>query len=98
MYTQLVQPLERSPRGIISNHTLRQLQFEQRGCKAVLVERPTHQLRKFRVLQLLGRDIQGEPRRRNVLIAPARQLRTGSVEYPTADVDDQPTLFSRRHE
>src|SRR3954453_9229330 len=97
MDTQLVQPLERRTRGIIRKHTLGQLQLEQCRGKTILVESASYELRKLRVFQLLGRDIQCQSRRRGVLVTPARKLRAGGVQHPTTDVDDQTALFSGRH-
>src|SRR3954470_10526653 len=97
MDTHLMQPLERRSRGIIRKHALGQLQLEQCRGETILVESTSYELRKLRVFQLLGRDIECQSGRRDFLITPARKLCAGSVQHPTANVDDQTTLFSGRH-
>ena len=68
------------------------------GRQAVLVERAPHLLGKFRVPQLMRRDVQRQARRRDLAVAPARELRARGIEHPAAEVDDEAALFRRRHE
>src|ERR1700722_1418736 len=62
------------------------------------LQRGANQARKFRCAQLLHRYIQREPWRRDAQIAPQRQLMTGTLEGPGADVDDQAALLRRGDE
>ena len=48
--------------------------------------------------QLLQRDIQRQARGRESLVAPGRQLRTGRLQHPAADIDNQAAFFGGRHE
>src|SRR5207302_828703 len=83
---------------LIHKHTLGQLQLEQRRRQSIFVESYADQPGELGVLKLMSGYVERQSWRGNVLVAPARELRTGGIQYPPADIDDQAARFRGRHE